>query len=74
MDGVIVDRVGSSLGNWLSGAIVVVSNGRSGRLMAESWVDGCRLSEEGCAVDVKALYLSGVVRGSSIMDVGNMVF
>ncbi|WP_209278132.1 hypothetical protein [Thalassotalea sp. G20_0] len=71
MDGVIVDRVGSSVGNWLSGAIVVVCNGRSGRLMAESWVDDCRLSEDGCAVDVKALYQSGVVRGGAIMDVGN---
>ena len=71
MDGVIVDRVGSSVGNWLSGAIVVVCNGKSGRLVAESWVDGCRLSEEGCAVDVKALYQSGVVMGGAITDVGN---
>ena len=36
VDGVIVDRVGSSVGNWLSGAIVVVGNGGSGRLTAES--------------------------------------
>ena len=71
MDGVIVGRVGSSVGNWLSGAVVLVCDGMPGR---ESWLDGCRLSEEGCAVDVRALYQSGVVRGSSIMDVGNMVF
>ena len=71
MDGVIVGRDDNSESNWLSSAIVVVCDGRPGR---ESWVDGCRLSEEGCAVDVKDLYLSGVVRGSSIMDVGNMVF
>ncbi|MBO9496602.1 hypothetical protein J7438_21310 [Thalassotalea sp. G20_0] len=71
MDGVIVDRVGSSVGNWLSGAIVAVCDGGSGRLMAESRVDDCRLSEDGCAVDVKALYQSGVVRGGAITDVGN---
>ena len=69
MDGVIVDRVGSCGGNWPSGAIVVV--GRSGRLMVELWVDGCRLSGEGCAVDVKALYQSGVVKGGAITDAGN---
>ena len=71
MDGVIVDRAGRSVGNWLSGAIVAVCDGRPG---SKSWVDGCRLSEESCAVDTKALCQSGVVRGSSVMDVGNGVF
>ena len=45
--------------------------GQSGRLTVESWVDGCRLSEEACAVDVKALYQSGVVAGGAITDAGN---
>ena len=70
MDGVIVDSVGSSVGNWLSGTIVVVCDGRPG---SKSWVDGCRLSEEGCAVDVKALYQSGVLMGGAITDAGNCV-
>ena len=47
---------------------MVVCDGRPG---SESWADGGRPSEEGCAVDVRALYQSGVVMGGAVTEAGS---